>query len=65
MYVVILASSLLAALLAFAWLREYRLRGALQALLVRIYSLWSNAHENNGPHRPRDGDSDFHDTGRL
>ncbi len=54
MYVVVLASSLLAVVLALALAREARLRRALQSLLARIFNHWRNAHEANqvGRHDP-------------
>ena len=46
-YAVVLASSLLAVVLALALAREARLRRALQALLARIFKHWRNADEAN------------------
>ena len=44
---VVLASSLLAVLLALALAREVRLRRALQKLIQRIFKLWRNRHETD------------------
>ena len=54
MYAIVAASGLLAALLALAWAREFRLRRALQSLLARIFAFWRNADGNEPTNRPRD-----------
>ena len=53
-YVVVLASGMLATVLALALAREARLRRALQALLARIFNHWRNSHETDhaGRHDP-------------
>ena len=48
----VLALSLLAAVLAFALWRERRLRLALEAIVIKLFKLWSNSHEE--PTRPAD-----------
>jgi hypothetical protein len=59
---IVLASSLLAVLLALALVREVRWRRALQKLVHRIFTLWRKRHEedmdddNGGVGRRIDGD---------
>jgi hypothetical protein len=55
-HVVILASSLLAVVLALAWRREFRLRKAMQNLLSRIFAYLRNAHATEPSNRPRRDD---------
>lgn len=44
-HAIVLASSLLAVVLALALVREVRWRKALQKLIHRIFTLWRNRHE--------------------
>ena len=49
---VVVASSLLTALLTFAWAREWRVRRALQSLLAKILSYRSKAYGDEPSNRP-------------
>ncbi len=60
-YAIVLASSLLAVVLALALVREVRWRRALQKLIHRILTLWRNRHgedahddSGSGGRRPDD-----------
>ena len=54
MHAVVLASSLLAILLALALAREVRLRRALQQLVARILTHWRNSHASDARRQPDD-----------
>jgi hypothetical protein len=62
-HAIVLASSLLAVLLALALVREVRWRRALQKLIQRIFTLWRNRHEEDEDDVP-DGDGDRRRGGR-
>jgi hypothetical protein len=66
-YAIVLASSLLAVVLALALAREVRLRRALERLLARILSYWRNQHASNETPAPHDAgaDRDLADRDRL
>lgn len=50
LYAIVLASGLLAVLLALAWAKEVRLRKALQRLLAKLFQSWrTNTHETSAP----------------
>lgn len=57
-FALIAASSVLALLLTLVWAKEFRLRRALQSLLARISTQWSNSNEaNDSTPRPRGRDT--------
>ena len=64
MLFVVVASSILAAVLALALVREVRLRRALELLLSRILAAWTRRSDRSTP-EPRDSDSDHDAGGRL
>ena len=48
---IVLALSLLAAVLALALLRERRLRLALEALVSKLFNLWRNSHADDNQNK--------------
>lgn len=64
-HAIVLASSLLAVLLALALAREVRWRRALQKLVHRILTLWRNRHAESVDDDDGDGGFRFDRGGRL
>jgi hypothetical protein len=60
---VVLSLSILVAVLAIGLLRERRLRLALEALLVKLLTIWRNSHADQN--QPTDQLSDAGDDCRL
>ena len=64
---IVLALSLLAAVLAVALLRERRLRLALEALVSKLFNLWRNSHADDYQNKSvvQPGDAGMDDDRRL
>lgn len=69
LYAIVVASGLLAVLLALAWAKEVRLSKALQRLLAKLFHSWrTTTHETSSPDHAADNpvdDPDSADRGRL